>query len=433
MTAQGALSGKEQAINNDDQIVHELVQTGIRLVLERPTRLLDGGLRSEDVINLADSSHATFYRKFTTKSRYLEAVLDRLVNSAAPPQFDIRVHARAALEAVGGHRRMALHALVRTHFDEIFGSTAGLHRLLSTVLGTDGSRTALPVRDAYRRGDNLILQVFEVFFAEGGATLRKPITTRDFSITLTALLDGFLLRHRAEPDSVTPDLVTNALLAVLSVAVDKAHRHSHIDDVTAIEGPRERPTTLPSEPRAAMVQAARDEFTKRGYFMSSIDAMADEAGVPIEAALRIFPTKAHVIVGALKSGHDTLAQGITDDFDLGRDTLAVLNQHFLRLARLVAAERPFMDALIAAVAHDTYAEPEGLLSIKRELNFPDLMATVIERGQRDGSFIDDQPAAELAALLTNTLLLRCFTRREVSAEENAMFVARLVLDGVRKT
>ncbi len=407
------------------------MQTGIRLVLEHPERLLDGGLRSEEVINLADSSHATFYRKFTTKSRYLETVLERLVQTTAPPQADVRGSVRAALAAADGNRRTALRGLVRAHFDQFFGSAAGVHRLLSTALGTGSDRTAQSVRAAYRRGDDLILQVFEVFFAESGATLRKPITKRHLSITLTALLDGFLLRHRAEPAAVSPELVADALLAVLSVAVDNAQRHGHIDDVTALEVPRGRPSALPSEPRAAMVKAARAEFAKRGYFMSSIDAIADEAGVPIDAATRIFPTKAHVIVGALKSGHDALAQGITDDMALGRDMSSVLEQHCLRVARLVEAERPFMDALVAAVAHDTYAEPDGLLSIKRELNFPGLMVAVIQRGQDDGDFSGDQSPAELAALLTNTLLLRCFTRRGVSAEENARFVTRLVLDGLR--
>lgn len=407
------------------------MQTGLNLMIEQPGKLLDGGLRSEDVINLANCSHATFYRKFATKSRYLAAVLDQLVDTASALPTDIRTHVRVALAATGGDRRRALRMLVHQHFEQVFDNAAGTRRLLATAIGPTDPRTARTMRAAYRRGDELILQIFEVLFAQSGATLRKPLTAKSFCVVLTALLEGFLIRHRAEPEAVTAELVADAILAVLNVAVDSAQRHGHIDDaMTAIEAPRGNPSSLPDEPRAALLTAARSEFAKRGYFMASIEVIAAEAGVPLDAALRIFPTKAHVIVGALKSAHEKLGQGIADDIALDQDSASVVEHHFLRFARLVADERAFMDALVAVVAHDTYAEPDGLISVERELNFPTLLVPVIEHGQRDGTFADDQPAADLADLLTNALLLRCFTRRAASPEQNASFVFRLALDGL---
>ncbi|MEV6322902.1 hypothetical protein AB0M45_17150 [Nocardia sp. NPDC051787] len=191
--------------------------------------------------------------------------------------------------------------------------------------------------------------------------MRKPLTIKSFCVVLTAVLDGFLMRHRTEPEAVAAELVADAILAVLNVAVDSAQRHGHIDDgMTAVEAPRSDPSSLPNEPRAALLTAARTEFTKRGYFMASIAVIAAEAGVPLDAALRIFPTKAHVIVDALKSAHEKLGQGIADDIALDQDVVSVVEHHFLRFARLVADERAFMDALVALVAHDTYAEPDGL-------------------------------------------------------------------------
>ncbi|WP_228566787.1 TetR/AcrR family transcriptional regulator [Nocardia sp. SYP-A9097] len=401
-------------------------------MIERPEKLLDGGLRSEDVIHLAGSSHATFYRKFASKSRYLDEVLRELVDTVALLPADIRPQVRAELDTVGGDCRRAVRAMVRAHFDRIFNAQTGTRRLLATALGPTNSQALRVLRAGYSHTDALILQLFEVLFAHTGATFRKPLNSKSFSVVLTAMLDGFIIRHRAEPQVVTADLVADSILAVLNVAVDNTQRHGHIDDaLTAIGGRPGRSEQLPPEPRVALIAAGRSEFTKRGYFMASIDTIAAEARVPPDAALRIFPTKVHLIVGGLKSGYEALRQGVADDLSLDQDVASVVRNHFLRVARLVVAERAFMDALIAAVAHDTYAEPDSLISIKRELNFPGLLAPVIERGQRNGAFSDGEPAAELAALLTDTLLLRCFTRRGNSPEQNADFVFALVLNGLR--
>ncbi|WP_433665095.1 TetR family transcriptional regulator [Nocardia sp. CA-128927] len=408
------------------------MHAGLQLVLDQPAKLLDSGLRVEDVIARANSSNATFYRKFATKSRYLTEVLDQLIDDARPAPADVRPRVQLVLDNADGDRIRAVRQLVLDYFDQAFADKAATRRLLAITLGPSSPRTARGIRATYRRTDQLILQIFEVLFARSGATLRKPLTKESFCVVLTALLEGFIIRHRAEPAAVSGELVADAVLAVLNIAVDGSQRHAHIDDaLTALAGTPAQPTALPSEPRVALLMAARAEFTKRGYFMTGIDSIATEARVPAEAARRIFPTKTQLIVDALKSAYAGLGQDITDDTTIGYDAVAIVRRHFVRVARLVADERAFMDALMAAVAHDTYADEDGLVSVKRELNFPGLLVPLILRAQKDGEFADDQPAEEIAALLTNTLLLRCFTRREHSPADNADFVSRLVLDGLR--
>lgn len=401
-------------------------------MLEQPGKLLDSGLRVEDVIARANSSNATFYRKFATKSRYLAEVLDELIDDARPAPADVRPQVQRVLDNADGDRIRAVRRLVLDYFDTAFVDKASTRRLLAITLGPSTPRTARGIRATYRRTDQLLLQIFEVLFAQAGATLRKPLTKESLCVVLTALLEGFIIRHRAEPGAVSGELVADAVLAVLNIAVDGSQRHAHIDDaLTALAGAPAQPGMLPSEPRAALLTAARAEFTKRGYFMTGIDSIAAEARVPTDAARRIFPTKTHVITYALKSAYAALGQDIADDTAIGYDAVAIVRRHFVRVARLVADERAFMDALMAAVAHDTYAEEDGLLSIKQELNFPGLLVPLILRAQKDGEFADDQPAEEIAALLTNTLLLRCFTRRVHTPEENAEFVSQLVVDGLR--
>ncbi len=421
-------------MSTDDRAVTELVRAGLQLVLDHPARLLDGGLRIEDVVIEAGSSSATFYRKFATKAGYLSKVLDGLIADNSPTPTGVKATVQSALDAADRDRIRAVRKLVIEHFDIAFSDRSTTRRLLAITLGSATRQSAHLVRANYDHTDRLILDVFDVLFARSGATLRKPLTTQSFCVVMTALVEGFAVRHRADPSAVSPQLVADAVLAVLHVAVDTSQRHAHIEDVLtgfAPEAPETtQPSKLPSEPRAALLDAAREQFTKRGYFMTGLDSIALEARVATSVATRIFPTKTQIIIDALKPSYTNLAQEIADDLLFDFNSVATIRRHFVRIARLVIDQRAFMDALMAAVAHDTYAEADGLISIKKELNFPGLLEPLLVRARDSGELDIDQPTGDVAALLTNTLLLRCFTRRNCTPEKNAEFVATVILDGL---
>lgn len=413
-------------MGTEDATARDLIQKGIELLVDRPAALLDGGLRSEDVINITNSSHATFYRKFGTKGAYLRAVSETLARSSLPSPIHVNEATKSALSESGGDIRHAIRTLTESHFSELSSQVATQRILLSIFADKKGSR------DHYRRGDSLVLSIFELLFDKRGATLRKPFTTSSFAILVTALIDGFILRERADPTSVTPQILADAILMVVDSAVDLNQRNEYVDDYL-----RELDQTqtglsesLPKNPRAALIESARREFSERGYFRANPARIAIEAHVPRSTAMRLFPTKAHLIVGALIPKYRKLQQEVDDDVLIGLGEITVLKNYLLRCARLVAEETTFMDALTTVVAHDTYTDPDGVLSIKRELNFPALITPVLERGQNVGTVSATLPASEIATVVTNALLLRCFAHRSASPEENAAAVSSLFLDGL---
>ncbi len=402
----------------------------MQLLVDHPDRLLDGGLRVDEAINDAKSSPATFYRKFGGKAAFLNRVLERLVTIAYRLPDDVTTAAQAAVDEHDGDRRRAVRALIESSFGTLFDGRTAAARLLAATLGAAAPRTALALRDGYRRSDTMVVQLFDTLFARSGATLRKPFTANGLSVAVTALVEGFALRRGVDRNAVTPELVADTILAVVGAAVDPAQRHQHVDDaLTALADPPR--TRMPREPRNALLATARLEFGKRGYFGASLEQIAAQAGVRIDATRRFFPTKLHLIVAALNTEYAALRQGIADDLLVDLDEVSIVENHLLRCAQLVARERPFMDALMAAVAHDTYADPDGMLSVKTELNLPALIVPVIEQGQRNGVFVADEAPGEIAAFLINSLLLRCFTRRNHTAEQCAAFASRVMLDGVR--
>ncbi|MFH5230903.1 TetR/AcrR family transcriptional regulator [Antrihabitans spumae] len=305
-------------------------------------------------------------------------------------------------------------------------------RLLAHIFAGSTPRTTHPLRTDYHRRDQLALAAFDASFGRFGATLRKPFTAATFATAVTAVVEGFALRSRIDPKSVTPALLADTLLTFLGATVDMTQQHGHVDDtLSALDLPPSTPRPPARDPRAAMIAAARDEFAKRGYFMTRIETIAVIAAVPLETARKLFPTKPHILVGALRSHIAAMTEAVADDLLIGLDEIEIVENHLLRCARVAVEETAFMDALVAAVAHDTYSEPEGLLSIKQQLNLPAIIAPVIQQGQDKGVLTSCDAPIEIAAGITNTLLLRCFTRRTHTPEDNAMFISRLVLHGMR--
>lgn len=416
---------KSGSMTELDATAAHFVEAGVSLLIAHPRKILERGLRIEDVVHETESSTATFFRKFKTKSDFLAAVVEHL--SRTPPPVAIHDIVRAQMTNSGASIRASVSALVADHFPAIVDRKSTTASLLDHVFRGPAS-AALAAE--YRLRDDAVLDAFEVLFAPDGGAFRRPFTARSFAVTVNAVVDGFRIRSQVDAASVSADVLSDALLAFLGAVVDTSGHHQHLDDVVGEVGVSGEERPLPRDPRAAIVTAARDEFGKRGYFMTRMDDVADIAGVPRAACKTLFPTKPSVIVAALQSRVDRLRESVADDQLLGLDELTILRNHMLRCAQLAADELEFMDALLVAVAHDTYGEPEGLISIKEKLNLPAIIAPVIARGQDTGVFRTSSSPVDLAAGITNTLLMRCFTRRQNSPQDNATFVGELLLDGL---
>lgn len=413
-------------LTDHDGPTRQFIDAGIRYLVSNPRQVLDRGIRSEDIVHHANASQATFYRKFNTKADFIDAVVTELTSFERVSAEDIEHLVDSTMQAHDNSLRPAVLAIVNRWFAGLTDDTSTATDLLARVFGSDYA-----IKTDYARRDRLALSAFEALFRTTDAALRRPFTTRTFAIAVNALLDGFRSRSAVDPEAVTADAVASALLALIGSAVDTSGGHQHLDDmIEPIEG--STPTPMPRDPRTAIIMAARIELGKRGYFMTRLDDIADDAGVPRAALKKLFPTKLHILVAALQAKVDALRESLADDLLIGLDDVTVIDNFLLRCAQLAADESAFMDALLVAVAHDTYGEPEGLMSVKQKLNIPAIIGPIIERGQDNGTLALIGTPADLAAGITNTLLMRCFTRRNVSPEENAAFVGDLLLRGLKQ-
>ncbi|MET4049461.1 MULTISPECIES: TetR/AcrR family transcriptional regulator [unclassified Rhodococcus (in: high G+C Gram-positive bacteria)] len=415
---------KGQRLTEHDALASQFVEAGISLLAEQPREVLLRGLRSEDVVHRAGASQATFFRRFTTKSEFVDALVSRLTESGWPTAEAVRDAVRLSRRTHAEAVNPAVVSLAADTFNVLVNDALSARTVLAQAFG---SKRAL--KADYGRRDELVVAAYEALFEQADATMRRPFTVRTLGMTVNAMLDGFRLRSRVDPAAVSAAGVADAVLAFLGAVVDTSGRHQHLDDVVApVEPVVTRPR--PRDPRAAIIDAARIEFGKRGYFMTRIDDIADDAAVPRAAVKKLFPTKQHILVGALQARVDLLRETVADDLLIGTDEVTIIENFLLRCARLAAHEIEFMDAMLVAVAHDTYGEPDGLLSIKQKLNIPSIIGPVIQQGQDSGTLALIGSPVDLAAGITNTLLMRCFTRRNNTPEDNAKFIADLLLRGL---
>ncbi|WP_051026929.1 TetR/AcrR family transcriptional regulator [Nocardia higoensis] len=391
--------------------------------------MLDKGFTAEDVFNEAGVSNATFYRRFKNKSSYVKALIGSLIEGPGSTDAEMRARVRALSNGTRPPITV-LRELIIASFPVLTEPRAVSRRVLAHAFADSTPHAAHSVRADYARRDSRILAVYDEALAKKGLALRRPFTPKSLAMVINALFEGFQLRHRSDPGSVTPALLADSLLAILGGVLDAGGAHAHLDDLPLVRASVPHVTELPRDPRTAVLAVAREEFAKRGFFMAQLENIALGSGVPIEQLRKLFPSKTHLIIGALRPRFKAIQEAIDDDLLLELDEPVIIENYLLRLARVCTEDMPFTDALMLALAHETYGEPNQVKPLKQELDLPAIIAPIIEAGCRNGVFAGIDQPVEVAAELTNALLLRCFTRRSHSPEENARIVADLVLRGL---
>lgn len=399
-------------------------------LIDHPEQLLVRGLTADVVFHGAGVSSATYYRRYEQKKKYVSDLLAGMIGAPAFSSDALLVHVDRATE---GSRRMdstGLRTLITHLFADLTDHRQVSRRILAHVFAGTNQRAAQSVRVDYARRDALVLAVYDEVFVQGGLTLVRPVKPAAFAILVNALLEGFALRYRREPDAVTPQTISNALQALLVALLDDTGT-GHLAELRAAADPGSVPAALPLDPRAAVLAAAREEFTRHGYFIARMETIATKSGVPHQQLMQLFPTKAHMVVGALRPQLDAIEQVVADGLLFQSTTTEIIENYLMRLAKMTADHMPFTDALMLALAHDTYGESDRVRPLKEELDLPAIIAPIIEMGQNRGELAPIDEPMEVAAELTNAVLLRCFTRRHLPPEENARIIADLVLRGLR--
>ncbi|GLW86628.1 hypothetical protein Aglo02_42670 [Actinokineospora globicatena] len=372
------------------------------------------------------------------KRRYLEDLMSYLVCDAPRTTHTIlgQKITEAFIESKGDPRR-AIREVCDWDFRQVLLDDSTAIRFFLAGTGRNHLGAMKAIRDEYSDINRLGRQAYEATLAHWGVALRKPFTLDSFATIMTALVEGLVLRKLLDPDAVSDNLFSDAALAIAASVIDIDQQHEHIDDV--MEPLAEQVMhdfrlgqleAMPENPRTACVDAARQEFGQRGFHATSMAHIATVAGVKMELLKRLFPSKAHVVLGALRPVFDDLRSHTGDDIKIGVGNTATVKRFIRRLAEHAVTERVMFEALLVAIADSATMDLASPRHIKNEINFPTLIAPIIRTGQALGEFVPGLDAGEIAVTITNLTLLQVSTAASRSPEEIAETVSALLLDGL---
>lgn len=423
--------------DDDSTSRDKLLAAGLQQLLDDGLEIVQRGLNVHDITIRSGVSEKTYYKTFRSKKRFVE---DLVLSLNAAPQrvtHGLTEMVRQQLIETDGDPRQTVRAVCAWDFEQVRQDPSTLLQLAVLVLARQHRGAMSKLRQAYAAYDDAGKQSYEALLARWGASLRKPFTHETVAVLLTALVEGLAIRHLADPKAVPRDLFGDAAIALIGSIVDTGQNHEHIDDVIApladevmVMYGAARADGLPDNPRGAVIKAARTEFGTRGYFSTTLAHISISAKVPLPVLKQLFPSKALIVVEALRVQVEEIRRQTNDDRELGFSLTDIFTRFLKRLSTFALDNREYVEALLAIVAHDTSASPETAVQVKRELDIPEILAPIIQSGQEENVLAADIHSYDAAAMMVNSLLLRCFTRRNDSADQHTAVIMAALFRGL---
>jgi AcrR family transcriptional regulator len=426
-----------QSPRQDETMRNRLLRAGRELLLEDGLRIVKQGLTIPMVVKRVPTTDTTFETHFR-KEKYVDELLSSLVTeSPRSTQAELVQRINDLMVKRKGDVRLAIRDLCKWDFEQVQSDPATLFRYFIAVFGRNHHGAIRAVRDEYKQVTDYGKSAYEQVLSHWGASLRKPFTSESIAILFTAIVEGLVIRWLLDPAAVSGELFGDAIVAFAGAVVDMNQHQEHIDDVIAPladEMMREfrlsRREKAVDNPRQVITEAAKAEFAQRGFFATELTHIATTAGVELRTLKLLFPHKVDLVIGGLKPPFEKLRASVADNLAFELSVTEILEGFLKDLAALFVENRAMADALLAVLTHDVVHSPETVEHLKGGLDFPSLIAPIIETGQQAGVFSLTMAAPEVAAMLVNNLLLRCVTRRDCTVDEVVSEVGAVLLNGL---
>jgi AcrR family transcriptional regulator len=426
----------------------KFLQAGREVLLTSGRQILIGGLTAKLVYERAKISPNTFSKNWPSKAKQgaiggHEKFIDDLLGSLVTDNHRVthNLLAQEVLRVFNEHQgdpRLALRQLAEWNFQEVREDPSTLIRTFIATFARDHDVAMKSVRDEYNDLTTKAAAAYASTLTSWGGEFRRPFTNESIAVVLTALVEGMTLRWLLDPKTVPPGLFGDAVVALVGSVVDVEQRHQHIDDVM-------EPVTLevmrnyklgtegkePDDPREAIIEAAKEEFAQRSYYTTKLTHIAARAGLPQGGLKALFASKAEILDAGLEPIYETLKRRVSDDERLRRSPQELLTRHLERLAITVTENRAWFDALMMRAVYDLTQKSIDKASTETKiLDFAGLLTPALEAGQNTGIFNDALSSYELATMLTNNVLMRALSQRELTGKEVVSSVCAAMLDGI---
>ncbi|MGH9048866.1 MAG: hypothetical protein ACRDY4_03960 [Acidimicrobiia bacterium] len=389
------------------------------------------------VRHLGDVTPGAFYHHFPSRAHYLDELAGHALapgrDEIAPETADMlfEVANLPDTDVVGHMERICNRDFERLRTD---GRVAlQLQMCLWAKHDDPGAREIL--RSGYDGASDHLAPAFECILERWGREFRPPFTMSSALMVFVALLEGLVVRHCVDPEAVSPTLFAETVQALLPTMTRPVRDDADLDDTLASisrfeHGPRSRPADAELRRRVLDATAARADADVHDD--PSIEELAADAGVPADAVYAEFHGKPGLAAAAFSRYLPLLERPLRTGLEDGVPPVEVIRAHLGRLADVTVRHRGLTNALYesalrAAIRYGTHIGPSDPRAV---VPLPQLLTPTVRAGQAQGVIRDDFDAFELAALVTNMLLLRVMNRPQESAEQIAEIVSEVALRGI---
>jgi AcrR family transcriptional regulator len=184
---------------------------------------------------------------------------------------------------------------------------------------------------------------------------------------------------------------------------------------------------------AVLLSAAAELLLERGYKATRVEDVAKLAGRAPATAYVHFPTKNYLVACVVAPVFAPVFTAAEEALQAPGPVTPQVTAHIGRVARIGRQNPVLTAALLEAIQDATirFGPPTSPQDPRLILPLPVPLGELLLKGQQLGEFPADMPAVEVAAYVTNSLMLRLLTRPGESAADTAHLALSLLLPSLR--
>ena len=182
--------------------------------------------------------------------------------------------------------------------------------------------------------------------------------------------------------------------------------------------------------RQAIIDAAVQEFSRKGFRDTSVADIMDVADLGIGTFYNYFASKEEVLLSLLALFVEDTQAEIDELREGDCPAIKLLETACARTAKFLDENRFVLPLFLSAAAHS--AMPEGTEIKKRPESpgFKDVFAKIINYGQEQGTFRNDIPADIITELFHSIFQAASFSSLDFSFQENVALKMKVIMAGI---
>ena len=183
--------------------------------------------------------------------------------------------------------------------------------------------------------------------------------------------------------------------------------------------------------RKAILDAAVEQFSQKGFKETSVADIMNAADLGIGTFYNYFQSKEEILVQLIQQMVMEVAEALRELKAANRPADELLAAGCRITARFLDENRYVLPLFISAAEHSGLPEGSDKQPKVASPGFKGLYERILREGQERGEIRDDVPPELIAEMFHSIYQAAAISKLNISFQENVEMKTRLILDGIR--